>query len=336
MADLNTFFTDVLKGLGLPTSSTNLQNMLAWHKAEGGWTNNSATFNPLNTNRGKMYPAMNSHNIRRYPSYNVGVKMTVATLRNGHYGQILDALKKQTPLERFAQAVYASPWGTKRGIGGVSAANSTPSASPALPAVQGGVTTEGRTGLLKGAPQLDVKSLNALAKQFGFKSFSQAYGMDDGQLQKLIGPRITPTTTLRDGTPVVNVTGKTPAKMMQVLSHVNEYLGTPYKWGGKNPQTGFDCSGLVQYLYKKAGVDIPGYTIAQYAAGKPVAKGKLRVGDVVFFNWGTHPETGEVGPNHVGLYMGNGMFLQSPKTGDVVKISSMADRTDFVGGRRYI
>jgi len=92
----------------------------------------------------------------------------------------------------------------------------------------------------------------------------------------------------------------------------------------------------VQYLDGKAGVKIGGYTIAQWREGRQVPKGKLVPGDVLFFNWGTHPETHEEGPLHEGLYLGNGLFLQAPRTGDVVKISRLSDRTDFVGARRYL
>jgi cell wall-associated NlpC family hydrolase len=66
------------------------------------------------------------------------------------------------------------------------------------------------------------------------------------------------------------------------------------------------------------------------------SSGQLRPGDAVFFHWGTHPETGEQGPLHEGLYLGNGLFMQAPRTGDVVKISRLSDRDDFLGGRRYL
>lgn len=108
-----------------------------------------------------------------------------------------------------------------------------------------------------------------------------------------------------------------------------QFRGIPYKWGGEDPNTGFDCSGLAQYVFKKYGVNIPRVTYDQFRAGTPVPVKAMRPGDLVFF----HP--GANGPGHVGIFIGNGKFLQAPQTGDVVKISNLADRTDLVGVRRF-
>lgn len=108
-----------------------------------------------------------------------------------------------------------------------------------------------------------------------------------------------------------------------------EYLGTPYKWGGSSPATGFDCSGLLQYAYAKQGVKIPRTTYEQFKAGTPVARGQLRAGDAVFF------EASNAGPGHVGIFLGNGTFLESPHTGANVRISKLAGRSDYVGARRF-
>ena len=117
--------------------------------------------------------------------------------------------------------------------------------------------------------------------------------------------------------------------------------GVPYSWGGGGPggpskgiaqganTVGFDCSGLVQYAFAKYGVTIPRVTYDQFRAGTPVPVNAMRPGDLVFF----HP--GANGPGHVGIFIGNGKFLQAPQTGDVVKISNLADRTDLVGVRRF-
>ena len=96
------------------------------------------------------------------------------------------------------------------------------------------------------------------------------------------------------------------------------YLNTPYYWGGETPDTGFDCSGLMQYAYKQLGIDIPRVTYDQVNAGVEVPRDQLQPGDLVLFARG-----GDV--HHVGMYIGDDKFIHAPHTGDVVKISSLDD-----------
>jgi cell wall-associated NlpC family hydrolase len=109
------------------------------------------------------------------------------------------------------------------------------------------------------------------------------------------------------------------------------FLGTPYVWGGEDP-SGFDCSGLVQYVYAQRGVTIPRVAEDQAAVGIPVTPQQLQAGDAIFFA----DSSGYIG--HEGMYLGGGQFIHAPRTGDVVKISSLYDdyyARRYAGARRY-
>jgi cell wall-associated NlpC family hydrolase len=117
-----------------------------------------------------------------------------------------------------------------------------------------------------------------------------------------------------------NLTGGHP----EAATIAMKYLGIPYVWGGATPG-GFDCSGLVMYVYAQLGISLPHYAAAQYGFGTPVARDQLQPGDLVFFD----------GLNHVGIYIGGGQMVHAPQTGDVVKITSLSDfGTGYVGARR--
>ena len=102
-------------------------------------------------------------------------------------------------------------------------------------------------------------------------------------------------------------------------------LGVPYRYGGSSP-SGFDCSGLVAYVYGKLGVRLPHNAAAQYGYGRPVARGSLRPGDLVFFH----------GLGHVGLYIGRGRIIHAPQSGERVEIQSLAVRSGSVEGARRL
>ncbi len=93
-------------------------------------------------------------------------------------------------------------------------------------------------------------------------------------------------------------------------------VGKPYKYGGSSPG-GFDCSGLVQYSYRKAGIKLPRATGAQLGFAAPVRLRDLRRGDLLFFD-----EDG--GRNsHVGIYLGDGQFVHAPSSGGIVRVEKL-------------
>jgi peptidoglycan DL-endopeptidase CwlO len=94
------------------------------------------------------------------------------------------------------------------------------------------------------------------------------------------------------------------------------YLGVPYVWGGASPK-GFDCSGLIMYVYGKLGVSLPHYTGDQWKVGGHVSIAQLQPGDLVFF---------EHDLGHVAMYLGAGLIIEAPHTGAVVRVASLSER----------
>ena len=100
--------------------------------------------------------------------------------------------------------------------------------------------------------------------------------------------------------------------------------GDPYVWAGAGPDT-FDCSGLTQFAYAAAGVSLPHSSRMQSTIGTPVARADLQPGDLIFFY-------SPVG--HVGMYIGNGLMVHAPTTGDVVRIASVDTMYGYNSARR--
>ncbi len=102
-----------------------------------------------------------------------------------------------------------------------------------------------------------------------------------------------------------------------VLQRAFSLLGTPYRWGGSSPEAGFDCSGLVGYVFSTIGIDLPRVSRTMASEGTKVAnRDALAEGDLVFFG-----RRGRI--DHVGIYIGEGKFLHAPRTGRDVTVSSL-------------
>ena len=127
--------------------------------------------------------------------------------------------------------------------------------------------------------------------------------------------------TLTPPPPVSVPTGRPGAGHPAAASIALRYLGVPYVYGGASP-SGFDCSGLVMYVYAQLGISLPHYTVAQWNATQPISS--PAPGDLVFFN----------GLGHVGIYLGGGRFVDAPHTGSVVRIDSMSGFGGYDGARR--
>ena len=109
-------------------------------------------------------------------------------------------------------------------------------------------------------------------------------------------------------------------------------LGVDYRYGGKSPESGFDCSGLVAHVFREAyGIELPHNARAQSEMGVRVSLSELRAGDLVFYNTLNRPFS------HVGIYLGDGRFVQAPKTGAQVRVEPINGRywmRRFDGARR--
>ncbi|WP_245672850.1 C40 family peptidase [Aldersonia kunmingensis] len=109
----------------------------------------------------------------------------------------------------------------------------------------------------------------------------------------------------------------------KALHAAESKIGSPYVYGAAGPSS-FDCSGLVQWAYKQAGLNLPRTSQAQLGAGAPVSQGDLRPGDVVSF----------YGGGHSGIYAGNGNVVHASTSGQPVKVAALSSMP-FTGARRY-
>ena len=299
-----------LQKVGAPVTPANLKFVNAWARAEGG----SASNNPFNTTQ--TAPGATSYNsvgVRNYVSPQQGLDATAQTLLNGRYGNILSALRSGTDPVASAQALANSPWGTGSlvlKVLGAGASALSPGAAPGAPPPQVPIQRPQ-------APSLDL-----------FNVGNQMFG-----LPQLTAPL--PAPMVRSGAAPGPARIKASAKGAKAVNIAAKQLGIPYVWGGESTK-GFDCSGLLQYAWARVGVQIPRTTYDQFRTGKPVNANQLQPGDAVFFKGSDSiKRNGEVLPGHVGIFIGGGKFIEAPRTGLSVRISSLKGRSDFMGARRF-
>ena len=106
---------------------------------------------------------------------------------------------------------------------------------------------------------------------------------------------------------------KVERKAKRVVRIAKRYLGVSYRWGGSSPRSGFDCSGLVRYVYGRVGIRLPRVAAGQFHRGHHVKASNLHRGDLVFFN--------RLG--HVGVYIGRGMMIHAPNSRSTVRIEGL-------------
>lgn len=113
---------------------------------------------------------------------------------------------------------------------------------------------------------------------------------------------------------------------VQAVEIAKQYIGVPYVWGGTDP-SGFDCSGLMQYVYKQLDISISRTTSTQINDGRAVSRDELALGDLILFGHPVH---------HVGMYVGDGNFIEAPYSGERVKITPLSNRDDYNCARRIV
>jgi cell wall-associated NlpC family hydrolase len=112
----------------------------------------------------------------------------------------------------------------------------------------------------------------------------------------------------------------------QFVQTAATYLGIPYVWAGARPSTGMDCSGYTSYVFAQHGIVLPHYSGYQAQMGVEVAVADIKAGDLLAFGSPVH---------HVGIYIGEGQYIHSPHTGEVIQISTLSDRSDLNTIRRF-
>ena len=114
-----------------------------------------------------------------------------------------------------------------------------------------------------------------------------------------------------------NYAALSPAQSEEIAIHALGLVGTPYRFGGNTPDGGFDCSGLIGYVYRSSAGLAPPRTVAQLSTfGEPVSRDDIRTGDLVIFGRGR--------PTHAGIYVGDGRFVHAPSTGGTVRLDQLA------------
>jgi len=120
--------------------------------------------------------------------------------------------------------------------------------------------------------------------------------------------------------------------MQGVVNRALQYIGVPYRFGGSNPESGFDCSGLVNHVYRETlGIALPRTSRQLASVGAAVSRDDLRPGDLVFFN------TRGSSNSHVGIYLGDGRFVHAPRARTLVRVDRIDDpgyRHLYEGARR--
>ncbi len=190
---------------------------------------------------------------------------------------------------------------------------------------EGEDVSEIQSALTKMGYPVEVDGYFSSAMEYQVKNFQSVWGLEpDGIVGK-------DTYYALMGKNIMVSRGGSSAFMRRLVQTSFAYIGVPYVFGGTTPG-GFDCSGYVQYVFAKSGVQLPRLADEQFCVGQAVSYRNLRVGDLVFFT------TYAAGASHVGIYLGNDEFINAT-TSSGVQVSSLSSGywgSRYIGARRVL
>jgi len=325
-ANLERFYADTLRAIGAPDTPANRKFLSSWQAKEGGWTHNSASFNPLNTTHGPG-KSINSVGVKAFPNYQTGVQMTAQTVLNGRYPNIVAGLRSGNPYNHDVSGDL-STWVSGSPTKGLSyAASVTGRRSTAAPRNSQVRSVQSSRSQPTG-PDTSARKQAASA----WLGIAQQYA-ETGEIQNNTVARVVGAVD-RLGTvepPAYSqAKSKTRSPMASgvvdsVLAHAHEQVGKPYVFGSGPDTSSFDCSDLIQWAYKQVGIDLPRTTFDQINVGQAVNPKNLKPGDLVF------PSN-----HHVVMYVGGGKVIAAPHTGTVVQYQPLSRFGNIVAARRIV
>ncbi len=325
MASLDRFWVDTLRQIGAKPTKQNIQLLRSWQAQEGGWTNNSASFNPLNTTHGPGN-SINSVGVKAFPNYKTGVKMTAQTIMNGRYPNLVQGLRSGNPYQ-FDVSGDLSTWVSGSPTKGLSYASRVTGGRGAVRQPQSVVprsTVAPPRSQAQGGRKQAANALLAVAM-----SYAETGQVDNNKVAKALGAvsrmgTVEPPTYKKAKSPRAGLSG---GVVDNVLAAAHEQVGKPYVFGSGPDTSSFDCSDLIQWAYKQVGIEIPRVTGDQIKVGQPVKWGDFQPGDLIFSNGG----------GHVVMYVGGGKVIAAPHTGTVVQYQPVSRfKNSFVGARRIV
>lgn len=307
----------LLHTLGYKPTKQNLKFLDTWQRWEGGHTGNDAKWNWLNTTKDApgAVRSINSVGVKAFDSFGHGIHATAATLKNGRYGDILDALSSGNPY-KFNPSAGLQTW-----------VSGSPTGNPGYAQkILGGKVT-GSTKVR--APGGGGRSLKPVAKKNG--AWDYAMGLifaDDPEMVGMMQAADDPDPVLQqrgvlDKGGSLKYVDIPPGKLGGVVDAAQSQLGKPYVFGSGADTSSFDCSDLIQWAYKQIGINLPRTTFDQIHVGHSVKGQKLQPGDLVF------PSN-----HHVVMYVGNGKVIAAPHTGTVVQYQDLSSFGDLLDVRR--
>lgn len=275
---------------------------------EGGHAGQRGLFDIGNRNQLALTQAAQAVQVSAYPdAYAKWQQSSQDLLKQfGVSGKIKGTLAEAPGINSWQQAVQQGNATDVSNALGVPDASMDPSVSPSGNALTFDQSSVDGTDL-SGAGDLGALS-------FGMTPFPDSKQVND-PMQSLHMPMLSDFGYSPSGEPLGSAAN---GWQKRVVNIARQYLGTPYVWGGASPQ-GFDCSGLVQYVYNQLGIHLPHLSSAQAQDGRRIPVQDAQPGDLIAYDNSSR----NVGADHIAIYIGNGLMIEAPHPGADVRISKV-------------